>query len=123
MTPGPGLGPRPERIRDVEYGNGTNHGAGSSVHLPPVQLPAAKESFSNSHSIVQSPEEEGDDDLEEDELVEGKEEPQSPPGPTGAVKKKRRPHSTRRRIVQSCSECRRRKIRCTSSPIAFCILS
>lgn len=26
--------------------------------------------------------------------------------------RKRRPHATRRRVVQSCSECRRRKIKC-----------
>lgn len=86
------------------------------VQLPPVQLHSTQqkgEVLSNSHSLVHSPEEQIDEDDEEDEeLLEGKEEPTSPGGEAGPAKeKKRRPHATRRRIVQSCSECRRRKIK------------
>lgn len=99
---------------------------GPPMQLPPVQLHStqnAGEVLSNNNSLVHSPEEEmEEDDPEADEdLLESKEEPQSPGAETGGVKgKKRRPHSTRRRIVQSCSECRRRKIKYVWHHMARC---
>nr|XP_018265162.1 nuclear protein [Kwoniella dejecticola CBS 10117]OBR87320.1 nuclear protein [Kwoniella dejecticola CBS 10117] len=42
---------------------------------------------------------------------------------SGSAKKERKPHATRRRVVQSCSECRRRKIKCDKKfPCGPCIL-
>jgi hypothetical protein len=50
------------------------------------------------------------------------EEHEETPGPK-EVKKEKKPHATRRRVVQSCSECRRRKIKCDKKfPCGPCIL-
>ncbi|KAK8847674.1 hypothetical protein IAR55_005533 [Kwoniella newhampshirensis] len=66
---------------------------------------------------------------EEDELLDdGPGDAGSPShgggGGSGAkAKKERKPHATRRRVVQSCSECRRRKIKCDKKfPCGPCIL-
>ncbi|WVR04862.1 hypothetical protein IAU60_001874 [Kwoniella sp. DSM 27419] len=62
---------------------------------------------------------------EEDELEElgDRGSPGFGPGSAGKEKKERKPHATRRRVVQSCSECRRRKIKCDKKfPCGPCIL-
>lgn len=58
-----------------------------------------------------------EDELEEDDDndVESHASPGAGVGSSGVAKdkmKERKPHATRRRVVQSCSECRRRKIKC-----------
>ncbi|OCF33762.1 nuclear protein [Kwoniella heveanensis CBS 569] len=60
-------------------------------------------------------------DNEEDELEDNG--TAASPGPSSKDKKERKPHATRRRVVQSCSECRRRKIKCDKKfPCGPCIL-
>ncbi|WVF69491.1 hypothetical protein IAT40_004268 [Kwoniella sp. CBS 6097] len=62
-------------------------------------------------------------DNEEDELDENGTAASPGPGSSSKEKKERKPHATRRRVVQSCSECRRRKIKCDKKfPCGPCIL-
>ncbi|ORY21258.1 hypothetical protein BCR39DRAFT_569954 [Naematelia encephala] len=59
---------------------------------------------------------------EEYDEIEDHNSPTNPRG-TGAGGKDRKPHATRRRVVQSCSECRRRKIKCDKKfPCGPCVL-
>lgn len=72
---------------------------------------------SGGESLVVSPA--GMDDDEDDDMQDDGNEGGPASGAAGASQggsagsaKRRRPHMARRRIVQSCSECRRRKIKC-----------
>ncbi|GMK56923.1 hypothetical protein CspeluHIS016_0307630 [Cutaneotrichosporon spelunceum] len=90
--------------------------------LPPFpQLLHIKDSPS-SRSARSISEGVGDDDPSQIIMSGEDEEQEETPGPK-EVKKEKRPHSTRRRVVQSCSECRRRKIKCDKKfPCGPCIL-
>ncbi|WVQ80090.1 hypothetical protein IAT38_002191 [Cryptococcus sp. DSM 104549] len=93
----PQLPPFPQLLHiKNEQGSGTPHSHASDAQ----------------DTQVMSPEEEDDGD----ELAG------SPPAP-GKEKKEKKAHGTRRRVVQSCSECRRRKIKCDKKfPCGPCIL-
>ncbi|KAL7419070.1 hypothetical protein Q5752_005906 [Cryptotrichosporon argae] len=86
------------------------------LHLRDISPPSRSRSILSTDTggadddlVAMSPEEEDGDDLAA--AGESKD------------KKERKPHATRRRVVQSCSECRRRKIKCDKKfPCGPCIL-
>ncbi|WVQ69581.1 uncharacterized protein L199_007801 [Kwoniella botswanensis] len=99
----------------------------SVTHLPPFPqlLHIKDESHNQSPSQTQTPENAdsvlpGVSDDEDEETLDAIPSPQTN---TNEKKKERKPHATRRRVVQSCSECRRRKIKCDKKfPCGPCIL-
>ncbi|BEI90346.1 uncharacterized protein CcaverHIS019_0304160 [Cutaneotrichosporon cavernicola] len=77
--------------------------------------PSSRSARSHSEGIV-------DDDSSQIVMSGDEEEQEEVAGPK-EVKKEKKPHATRRRVVQSCSECRRRKIKCDKKfPCGPCIL-
>nr|XP_019008195.1 nuclear protein [Kwoniella pini CBS 10737]OCF46976.1 nuclear protein [Kwoniella pini CBS 10737] len=101
----------------------------SVTHLPPFpQLLRFKDENQQSNSQATPSTGDQADSVtavlseDEDELDENPV-PSPVGGEKGSGKKERKPHATRRRVVQSCSECRRRKIKCDKKfPCGPCIL-
>ncbi|WRT64492.1 uncharacterized protein IL334_001424 [Kwoniella shivajii] len=102
----------------------------SVTHLPPFpQLLHLRNDQSDARSPLQQPDSvdtslqplsDDEDELDDNATGVGA---NSPLEKNSSGKKERKPHATRRRVVQSCSECRRRKIKCDKKfPCGPCIL-
>lgn len=92
-------------VRSPEKDDGEDYEVEEDGTADDGSLRSGKKAVSRKRTI-------GARDDEVDELEEDEDAASLLAADLTATGKKRRPHATRRRVVQSCSECRRRKIKC-----------